>query len=515
MSWLGLLSRAGRAARPARIKSRVGTARSILRFMRHNRSAWERLPRSRHEILIESYGVCETLIAFSYFANVLTRRGYGRIVRFEADRTTRWLDAVYRSFNTDGLVQSVRNGVLEKRITEQLEAVLPRLESKQDLFDLQIDGVAVGRDVYEAYLRDGRATVDLEDPVLRRTLQEGIGLLVFWSDYLDSHDVRAVLSSHDCYLPNVLNQIAYKRGIPVFFPNARGLTRASVPYAIYDHFASYRERFAAFPDERRSAGLAGGRDQLSRRFAGTLDLDYAVGTAFHDHRSAPVLRRSERLKVLVCSHCFFDNPHAYGGFLFTDFWEWFQFLGRIATRTDYDWYVKLHPEPMAGTVEVVNRILADHPRLTLIPSGTSHYQLAEEGIDWVLTGYGSVGEEYPALGVPVVNAGYNPRIAYSFNLHPRSVEEYERILLSLDRIQPPPLDREQLHEFLYMNHQYVIEDDFVFPSWRRMMQEVPAPKRVGPSIFDYFLDRLNPARHARIIERMDDFVASGRTHLFD
>jgi hypothetical protein len=68
----------------------------------------------------------------------------------------------------------------------------------------------------------------------------------------------------------------------------------------------------------------------------------------------------------------------------------------------------------------------------LIPSETSHLQLKEEGINFGLTVYGTIGFEYAALGIPVINASLcNPRIRYHFNIHPRTIDEYRIILLNL------------------------------------------------------------------------------------
>src|SRR2546430_17604985 len=53
-----------------------------------------------------------------------------------------------------------------------------------------------------------------------------------------------------------------------------------------------------------------------------------------------VVRRSGKPKILICAPCFTDNPHAYGGLLFLDFYEWIRHLGEIAKHTDYDWYVR-------------------------------------------------------------------------------------------------------------------------------------------------------------------------------
>ncbi|MFB1022343.1 MAG: hypothetical protein QMC40_06245, partial [Vicingaceae bacterium] len=77
-----------------------------------------------------------------------------------------------------------------------------------------------------------------------------------------------------------------------------------------------------------------------------------------------------------------------------DFYEWLCFIGDISEKTNYDWYLKIHPDPLPGTLDNIHEILQNYPRITVIPHLTSHLQLANEGIDFVLTCFGTVGIEY-------------------------------------------------------------------------------------------------------------------------
>lgn len=267
------------------------------------------------------------------------------------------------------------------------------------------------------------------------------------------------------------------------------------------------------PEEQRK-GIALAKTQLERRFNGEVgvDMPYATKSAFRlSGGEKPVLRKSEKIKVLICSHCFYDNPHGLGGMLFLDFYEWLRYLGQISERTDYDWYLKVHPDPLPGTLKTIQEILAEFPRITIIPFETSHHQLAKEGIDFVLTVYGTVGHEYPALGVQVINAGYNPRVAYDFNWHPKSLEEYEHYLLNLDKLRKD-INLEELYEFYYMHHYYVYADDLVFNSYRHFLSNLTTEHANGSAAYGYFLGQLTDAKHQEIINNMQKFIDSGKHH---
>ena len=74
----------------------------------------------------------------------------------------------------------------------------------------------------------------------------------------------------------------------------------------------------------------------------------------------------------------------------------------------------------------------------------------------MFTMYGTAGHEFARLGIPVVNAGDNRHIAYDFNYHPRSVEEYSDLIARADRLTITPKP-EDFAEYVYMNYHYFAE----------------------------------------------------------
>ena len=84
---------------------------------------------------------------------------------------------------------------------------------------------------------------------------------------------------------------------------------------------------------------------------------------------------------------------------FPDFYLRISFLGKISNdrRSDYEFYVKNHPffgnkyeRYQEYTEKFVNQLIKKFPKIKKIPNSTSHHQIIAEGIDYVLTIYGSV-----------------------------------------------------------------------------------------------------------------------------
>ena len=142
---------------------------------------------------------------------------------------------------------------------------------------------------------------------------------------------------------------------------------------------------------------------------------------------------------------------------------------------------------------------------------TSFHQLANEGIDYVLTCYGSVGHECPLLGMKVINAGNNPHMGYDFNWNPKTIEEYEDLLMNLPALTKE-IKTDDIYEFYYMNYKKTgIIDDWVFLSYDKMISDLTIRERYGSVIYGYFLDTFSKDKHKKIISRMTDFIESGES----
>lgn len=491
------------------------------RFVNHNRKVWHEWRRSQngHVILVDLYSVCETLISWSYFVNILAKKYHAKIMSFEPPKKliNRTLRKVYDSFNVTGHIVTKLTKEQKKRRDVISRKIMPDIKTKQDLFNLTVLDIWIGIDIYETYLRGFTPTIDFDDPKLNDMINEGIGLVIFWQDYFSQKRVAAVIVSHDCYLAyNIICKIAYRAKIPVYLPNIRGIWLINKPFGAYSFLPNYREMFKKLPKDEQDKGLALARQQIEKRLSGVVgvDMPYSKASGFGPvNDEVNVLKKSNRIKVLICSHCFYDNPQGYGGMMFLDFYEWLNFLGRISEKTDYDWYLKVHPDPLPGTEEIITGLVANFPKINIIPPETSHHQLVKEGINFVLTCFGTVGHEYPALGVQVINAAFNPHIAYDFSWHAKSLEEYEHYLLNLGSLRKE-IDINEIYEFYYMHHYYVPADDLFLRSYKKSLHDLSIEQRIGSGIYKYFLDQLTEEKHREIINNIQKFIESGKSNYF-
>ena len=501
---------------------------ALRKFIEHNKEVFssdKRTARRNPVVLFELNSLHSSHIAYSYLANVLTMnnraqiKGYirrphrgllPRLIR-KAIRRNEFID--YKSFGVDEFIEVALLPAQNIRAKKIFTEVCGRLNTKRDIEELTLNDVWVGDLIYDSFLMAyKKPTIDKESPEFRRFLLESIELFVFWEDYFDDNDVRAVNVSHCCYNLAMPLRIAARRNIPAFQATVAHVYRLSSKNLFaYSDFLYFRERFAALPPEVRKAGIAEAQRRIERRFAGEVGVDMAYSTksAYGAPRHVRLLKESHRTKILIATHCFFDSPHGYGNNIFPDFYEWLDFLGRMTEVTDYDWYIKTHPDYLTGTKEIIDDFITKYPKFTLLPASASHHQIIAEGIDLALTVHGTIAFEYAALSIPVINCSLNnPHIAYNFNLHPRSMDEYRNLLLSLDELEFS-INKQDIYEYYFMRYLYNTEDLF-FDDYKATIKVLGGYyAQFTDAVYEKWLAEWTSEKHLVITSALQTYIQSG------
>ena len=473
-------------------------------------------------ILLDPFTVPEWSIASSYFINVLADIKQSRIKTFSSQTNISHpvFKNIYKSINVSGHIHTrLKSHSLIKEKEKICKNIRFKIKTKEELFNLEVNNIAIGIDIYETYLTLGNITVNFDES-LWSVVDEVVGLLLFWEDFIKSNVISSIVLSHDCYKLNALAKVCYKNNIPVFMPNSVGMQRVNHPFSLYGtRLPNYRKYFNNLSNNEKKEALKWGSERINQRLSGSIDdIFFAKESAFiQPSNSKHVLKKSNKKKVLIAAHDFYDNPQAYGEMLFTDFYEWLMFLVKVSKKVDYDWYIKTHPGYTPKLLKVMEDILNDILKdsdITLLPPKSSSIQLAEEGLDLVLTCWGSVGHEFPLLGVQVINASIiNPHMAYDFNWHPKSLEEYEKLLLNLPSLNKAIVPSD-VYEFYFIHFKYTHLDDFIFNSHKKMLREIGTKQIFSIKVYLYFISGLSREKHYKIISDMRAFIVSNKRNFF-
>ena len=480
-------------------------------------------------ILMELNNMHSSHIAYAYLGNLLAQKHGGQIkahaqasfinsrqrLKFKLKSILGLAEfGVYKSFGVNEFIELRTNKFQRARARNMYEDVIDRLHNNREIEDLHLNGVWVGDLFYDSFLMTHKLpTINISSSVFRKFLLKSIELFVFWDDYFAKNDVRAINVSHCVYNLAIPLRIAVMKGIEAYQASLTHIYRLNSDnlFAYSKEFSSFREQFSALPLDVRDQGTSLAKLRIKRRFEGEVGVDmlYSTKSAYGATRHNRLLRPSRRKKILIATHCFYDSPHAFGKNIFPDFYEWIEFLGEISELTDYDWYIKTHPDYLPGTKDIIDKFVLRFPKFTLLPSDSSHHQIVSEGIDVALTCYGTIGFEYAALGIMVINASQNNQhIAYNFNLHARDVTHYREMLINLNRLELI-IDPIEIYEYYFMRYIFNT-DDLFFKNYNQTILEIGGYyKQFTPLIYKSWLAEWSDESHRGINNALKDFINSG------
>jgi hypothetical protein len=390
------------------------------------------------------------------------------------------------------------------------------INSNYDLENFTHSNILIGDLLYDEFLSDNQcATIDIDDIKCYLQVEKFILLVNQFNMIFLKFDIEAVLVSHCVYKWAIPARIAVANNVSAYQVTGESIYRISntKPFA-YTDFFDYPQIFSSISDGRREVGLRMAKTNLDRRFAGEVgvDMPYSTKSAFTvkdgDDLKENVLKVNSKIKILVAVHDFYDSPHPFGFNFYPDIYLWLESLALLSNKVNFDWYIKTHPDIQGIGKKILEDFCNLHPQFNLLPADTSHLNIIKDGINFVLTIWGTVAVEYSYFNIPVINASKNnPHASYKFSITPNSREEYESLILNLDKLVHP-IEKAEIYEYYFMNNIYKTKS-ILFTDYDRYLKEIGGYKNsMSHLAYEYFLKSDNTRKPSEIITANIKFIES-------
>lgn len=388
--------------------------------------------------------------------------------------------------------------------------------SNYDLENFIYANVLIGDLLYDEFLSDNQcATIQINDLKTDLQVEKFILLVNQFNTIFLELNIDTVLVSHCVYKWAIPARIAAANDIAAYQVTGESIYRITKtkPFA-YTDFFDYPEIFLSLSDVNQALGLETAKLNLDRRFAGEVgvDMPYSTKSAFKAKSNGDtkrnVLKMNSKIKLLVAVHDFYDSPHPFGFNFYPDIYLWLESLALLSKTVDYDWYIKTHPDIQGIGKNILKDFCSLHPQFSLLPTDTSHHDIIADGINFVLTIWGTVAVEYSFFNIPVINASVNnPHAAYKFSITPSSKAEYEKLLLNLDKISHR-IEKIEIYEYYFMNNIYKTKS-ILFQDYDSYLKEIGGYKNsMSHLVYDYFLNSHNTRKPSDIIAANIRFIES-------
>lgn len=451
-------------------------------------------------------------VPWSYAANYLADKYDAEIVcagGVESSFDNNLLE-LYYSFNVSKVIDERPTGEVEREVERIFEEIWHGIKSKEDIWNIEIYGECYGKDIVREYLRTEFPIIYINDINLKKQMKRMIGYIVFWNKYIkENHEEIKTIILWDgvFYREGIIRKLAALYDIPVYSVVYSGMCKRE--YEEKFNYEFYRKYFRMLSKEEQEKGIEWAKCRLKEHLRGNIKDYDIVESVYKMAEQQKVLEDNERIKIMICPHYTEDDPFSHGDMLFMGPGDWLEHLGRLSEKTDYDWYLKPHPVETEFGDNYIKAYLKRYPRIKLLPKYVSPFQLKEEGMKYALTIHGSIGYEYPMIGINVINAGNNPHIAYGFNINPKSIEEYDNILCNLENLDHK-VDMNEIYEFYaihfgYYQHRELMINKIFYKDER--LQEIRgltcSKTKRNTELFKYWLEEIDEERHKELEELIE------------
>jgi hypothetical protein len=432
---------------------------------------------------------------------------------------------IYSSFGCSEIIKPKISRVYVMLAKKKAQIIIKKIKNKNDILNIKIDNIPIGDLIYDSFLKkEVKPTIDISCRKLFQYIFDTLKLFYYWQNYLKKNNVKAIVGVHGVYAYAIILRIAVFSKIPVYLTNLVRIYKIN-KNSFYENskLFNFKKNFNKLPDNFKIKALFFSKKKIEGRIYGTKhqsDLIHSDNSNFrlNQGKFKILIKNTKKIKILICTHDFFDAVHVCGPMVFNDFYEWLLFLGEFSkNHTEYDWYIKTHPSfshwkknnlARNNTNFIIKNFLKKYNNIIELPNNYSHLDIVNQGIDFVLTCYGTVGFEYAFLNIPVINACKNNfHSDYNFNINPKNFNEYKKILENLHKVKLK-IKKNEIYEYYFMRRFFFGTEWFVdnMDSFNNYMGSVD--NYFTYKIYEYWLKSSNYLLYKKRMNTINNFLKS-------
>ncbi len=492
------------------------------KFKFHNNKKFNIKSNSKDNyIIVEVNRIYGSHIAYSYIIDALKKKYNSKLIAFKANYFNNFVEKLihllfmrlgflqYIFYNTFG--KSIKIYYKQQNSLSKYDKYYRKLKNKKDVLKFKIDNVLIGDLIYDSYLRYNlKTTINLLDDNFRNFFLKSVDYYFYCKSIFKKYEIKSVVLSHTIYLPATMGRIALQKNISFYCVHSGGCVRLGKDGLYNENFKYYKKEAKKLSKHQKKLGTNVAKKELNRRLNGDANPSIYGGrdnSTWAGEINYNYIKTNHKIKVLVALHDFYDSPHVFGNFLFADFQEWLNYLGKLSLKTDYEWYLKLHPSKKfkAITAEIIKIFLKKYKKFKVLNDDISHLSYVKK-IDYVLTIHGNIAQEYALFNKTVITGSPNGRFTlYNYNINPKNFKSYNKILLNLKKNKNKlKINKSEIY-FSHYTNRIFFHPNFFF-NFDIFAKSVGWENINNIFAIKYWLKNFSNNEHRRITDKLSEFV---------
>jgi hypothetical protein len=453
----------------------------------------------------------------NYFAEKYDAKIYGYF-RFggKKENASEVLMDVYKSINMVDVIDFNLTQGQKSEADRIWNEIWPRLKNWSDWKKIKIYDVEIGTTFIRHYLRHYMVTFNNRDESCKRFIKDAIDTFLFWYDYLNEHDVKVIMLADGVCWDGYIRDIAAHLDIPTYTSDTY-FQRVSLNYNRGRHYPFFDAFWEQLTENEKTFGIQWAKEELDKRVNGKTDYLTTSNdlNVYAQHSTTRATENDQKTKILICPHIFEEDSYWCGEQIFdNNYLVWLKHIGELAKdNQQYGWYLKIHPSASKRDLMIMDEYLKEYPEIHKVDKMISPIQLRREGVKWALTVCGTIAQEYPLIGIQVINAGKNPGERFDFAWNPKSKEEFDKLITNLDKVEPKE-DFEEIYKFYALNVLYYkrreYHDSNIFFDDVRLEWDRPTLLRNGLDYgtwqYEQYLKEWTAEKHQRTLQRIPELI---------
>jgi hypothetical protein len=312
---------------------------------------------------------------------------------------------------------------------------------KMKLLNLTIDGINIGKYIYDAILiRNKIISIDKINFKFRLNIILDLAFYFCFKQLFLKYNVKYLVLGDNTYRHGLLFELSKKFNVKCIAPvnlNSFKLSKFICKDDYYEHCYSITNKYLKEIKNKNEA-IRIANDYFVKRFSGSIE-QHDILNAF-DNKKIKTKEQfcidynlDQRKKIVaIIPHIFCDAPHAYPNTLYSDYYEWFVETVKILSKNlNINIIVKEHPSAHLYNEEgKLDEILKKYNfNITRINPNENQYSLIQT-VDIVVTCGGTIGLEFSCTGKPVILAAKPPYSNLGFTIDNKNIDQYKENLLN-------------------------------------------------------------------------------------
>ena len=357
--------------------------------------------------------------------------------------------------------------------------LLKKIANINELLEFQYEGIFFGKIIYDHYIRFNRVgTVSFLEPKFYLYLSQALMFYMQTKKILISSKINNIVQTENQFIPSSpVFQAALKKNCKVYCKIG---TANKISVRVFQSFSEVyknRHRFSSnlfnlVKTKNKNFAIKKGEFIIQNRLKNIAgySVDQARSLEFIKddlNKNISNFNKEELCKrynwdpkkpiAMIFANDLIDGVFSNSWNLYTDRLTWLRVtLNFISKIKNINWIIKPHPNEIRNKVITstkleVKKFYSQFTHIKLFPEECGIETLPKI-IKCAISALGSVGYEYPALGVPSIICGESLSSGHGISIEPKNEKEYFEYLKNIDKIEnvsPEQQDRAKIFVYIY------------------------------------------------------------------